>query len=216
MFSRTLSRRFSLITGAREFLQIFLLLLIGVGFLFETSQQAFALNPEAYCYTDPLTWPVPYPNVPLAQCTALSALGLYDGIGTPCGSGGISCSGSAATGGFVTSISTGDYGAGLTGVFGASGLSTVTYIRVSSNQLTGFDPTGFPNLTSLDVSGNLLSSFDNGSGFPSLITLNISNNPNLSSIAFTNGILVNFNAAYGMTSLTSLDLHGNNLNTFVT
>ncbi len=147
MFSRALSYSFSLILGARKFVQISLLLLVGVGFFFGTSQPAFALNPEAY-------W------------------------------------------GFVIGISTGDYGAGLTGNFGASGLSTGTSINIRNNQLTGFDPTGFPSLTSLDISGNLLSSFDDGSGLPNLTTLNLNSNPNLSSIAFTNGNLTSFSGAY--------------------
>jgi len=117
------------------------------------------------------------------------------------------CSGSAQTGGFITGITTGDYGAGLTGVFSAPSLSTVTYLRLVNNQLTGFDPASFPNITYLDIAGNQLTSFDDGSGLPNLTTLGIGSNPGISSLAFTNGILRNFNAAYGMTSLVSLDLH---------
>lgn len=85
--------------------------------------------------------------------------------------------------------------------FDGTGLGSVTYLNLLNNQLTSFDGTGLSSLIELRVGGNQLTSFD-GSALSSLTYLDISNNQ-----------LTSFDGT-GLSSLVSLFLNNNQLASF--
>lgn len=90
--------------------------------------------------------------------------------------------------------------AGVT-TFDGTGLSSLTSLSLSRNQLTSFDSTGMSSLTSLTLRNNQITSIDT-SGLSSLTYLEVGNNQ------FTS-----FDTS-GMSSLTTLSLYSNQLTSF--